>query len=657
MSEQDINTERMFAHHEIEQSALYKLSDRLHRSEELADAYSAALDAMHEALHCERASILLLDEDGFMQFVASQGLSDPYRDAVAGHSPWTADEKSPAPICIPNVAEAELPDDLLRAIQLEGIRALSFVPLLTGGKLIGKFMIYRNEPHEFTDDEMALALTIARQFTFGMQRIRVESERNQAEDALRENEQQLRMIFNQSNVGIAQIDASGCYVLVNDRFCEITGYTREELRVRTYEHITHPEDVSRNRELVNELLRSWSPQVIEKRYVRPDGTYVWVSNNVSIINDKSGKPKSILAISIDITERVKWEAEQSRLAAIVNSSEDAIVSKDLDGIVTSWNKAAERIYGWKAEEIIGKSKAVVIPSDLPNELPTILERIKTGKPIEHYETFRLRKNGERFDVDVTVSPLKDVAGHIVGASTIARDISERKRTERELQRKQEEVRALNERLKWAMRETHHRVKNNLQVIAAMIDLQLIDIDPSQASQASELSRLGGHVRALASVHDLLTHYLNESDEGVEALSIQAIYDRLIPLLRQTSGPRDITVHGSDIVITGQQATALALITNELVSNAMKHGAGNVSIETISTAGSGLVLFRDFGNGFRPDFDPELSANTGLQLVESLVSTNLSGQVNYVNAPGGGAEVRVGFPIAATTSGSHVEVSQ
>src|SRR5579871_841474 len=174
---------------------------------------------------------------------------------------------------------------------------------------------------------------------------------------------------------------------------------------------------------------------------------------------------------LDTTRRV---TEQALLAAIVASSEDAIVSKDLNGIVTSWNQAAERIYGWQAEEIIGKSKGLVIPPDRPNELASILEKIRAGERIEHYETQRLRKDGTRIDVAISVSPVKDAEGQIIGAATIVRDITERKHIERELQQKHAEIESLNVRLRRAMIETHHRVKNNLQVVGAMIDMQMLE---------------------------------------------------------------------------------------------------------------------------------------------------------------------------------------
>jgi GAF domain-containing protein len=133
--------------------------------------YDAALDAIDSALGCERAAILLFDESGVMRFVGWRGLSDGYRRAVDGHSPWTRDTKDPQPICIKDIGRAELPDPLKATVKAEGIGALAFIPLMAKGELIGKFMTYYNDTHVFSGAEIALAVTIARQIGFSVERM------------------------------------------------------------------------------------------------------------------------------------------------------------------------------------------------------------------------------------------------------------------------------------------------------------------------------------------------------------------------------------------------------------------------------------------------------------------------------------------------------
>src|SRR5918912_38998 len=134
----------------------------------------------------------------------------------------------------------------------------------------------------------------------------------------------------------------------------------------------------------------------------------------------------------DITERKRAEEVHARLAAIVESSEDAIIGKTLEGTITNWNRGAQNIYGYSAEEVVGKPINILVPPDRPNEIPKILERLRRGEAIDHYETVRVAKDGRRLDISLTISPIRDSSGNIAGASTIARNITERKRAEEEL---------------------------------------------------------------------------------------------------------------------------------------------------------------------------------------------------------------------------------
>jgi two-component sensor histidine kinase len=156
------------------QAALYQFTDRLFRAASVDDVYEAALDAIVRALGCERASILMFDHTGVMKFVAWRGLSDGYRQAVEGHSPWTRDTEDPQPISIDDIDGADLDASLKATVKAEGIRALSFIPLIAKGELVGKFMAYYPTPHVFTEADIELAVTIARQLGFSIERSRAE---------------------------------------------------------------------------------------------------------------------------------------------------------------------------------------------------------------------------------------------------------------------------------------------------------------------------------------------------------------------------------------------------------------------------------------------------------------------------------------------------
>jgi two-component sensor histidine kinase len=164
-----------------ELAALYQLTDRLFRAASLTDVCDAALDAIHRTLHCQRASILLFDDSGIMKFVAWRGLSDGYRRAVEGHSPWTRDARDPEPICIDDITNADLPESLKATVRAECIGGLAFIPLLAKGEMVGKFMTYYDAPHVFANAEIELAVTIARQLGFALERLRDADEQRRAQ--------------------------------------------------------------------------------------------------------------------------------------------------------------------------------------------------------------------------------------------------------------------------------------------------------------------------------------------------------------------------------------------------------------------------------------------------------------------------------------------
>ena len=216
--------------------------------------------------------------------------------------------------------------------------------------------------------------------------------------------------------------------------------SEKELLQLTFQQITHADDLPADLALTDKLLsgelNSFS---VEKRYVRKDKSFVWVRISVSGPRDENGKLRYFITVVEDVTERRAAEEAQGRLAAIVASSDDAIVSKDLNGIITSWNAGAERIFGYKPEEAIGRSIMLVIPPELRSQEEEILRRLRRGERIEHFETVRVTKSGTRLDLSLTISPVRDSHGRVIGASKIARDIGERKRIEDALRESQAQL--------------------------------------------------------------------------------------------------------------------------------------------------------------------------------------------------------------------------
>jgi PAS domain S-box-containing protein len=230
---------------------------------------------------------------------------------------------------------------------------------------------------------------------------------------------------------IFTLDAAGRIASVNRAVCETTGYSARELLGKNPLEFIPPESHPLVETRLRKLLSGESVDRVEVEVLSKDGRRITLEVRGRALYDK-GRMLGTLQIARDITERRRAEEASSRLAAIVESSDDAIISKTLDGVITSWNQGAEKLYGYSAEEAVGKPIFILLPPNRPDELTQILERVKRGERVQHYEIERMRKDGKTIDVSLTVSAIRDPNGRIVGASSIARDITEHRLMEEEL---------------------------------------------------------------------------------------------------------------------------------------------------------------------------------------------------------------------------------
>jgi PAS domain S-box-containing protein len=352
---------------------------------------------------------------------------------------------------------------------------------------------------------------------------------------------------------------------------------------------------------------------------RPNGSRGIALVDIEAVKDSSGNIVGAVNCFQDITERKRSEEAALRLAAIIESSDDAIVSKDLDGIITSWNGGAERIFGYLAEEIIGKPITILIPPNCQKEEEVIMGRVRRGQRVDHYETVRQRKHGGLIDISLSISPVRNAQGKVIGASKIARDITEHKRSQAQIVN--------------LAREAEHRTKNILATVLATVRL-------SHSDTSDDLKQLiEGRISALAKVHTLF----------VESRWAGAELHRLVTQeLSPYRGEKEarVRVDGPTVMLEPSTAQTAAISLHELATNAAKYGSlsaagGHVQIAWSLTADGRLSLRWIESGG--PTVTPPTHRGFGTRILENMIG-QLKGEVRF-NWRDQGLTCEISLPLA------------
>src|SRR5690606_34165340 len=429
-----------------------RLTDRLQHASLLGEVYEAALDAIVQALGCERASILLLDAAGVMRFVAWRGLSASYRGAVEGHSPWSPETRDPRPLAMPDLAHADLPAPIAAALAQEGIAAAAFIPLSRNDRLIGKFMVYRNAPHEFGDEELEIAVTIGQQVAFGLQRLRAEAARSDAEQRLRRSEQELSDFFETAAIGLHWVGPDGTILRANQAELDMLGYRREEYVGR---HIGEFHvDRSVNDDIMARLHRGEQVRDRIAQMRHKDGSVRDVLINSTVLFE-SGEFIHTRCFTLDITERIRSEqalAESERSLRLVSDNVPALIAYiDRDLRYRFVNARYREWRGLEPEAASGVHMREMLGAELFEQRRPYIERVLKGETVRFEGVTPHNELGNRA-TGVGYVPHIGRSGTVQGFYVLGFDITERKRTEEVLRIRARQQHAVAELGKLALRE-------------------------------------------------------------------------------------------------------------------------------------------------------------------------------------------------------------
>ncbi|HUA65073.1 MAG TPA: PAS domain S-box protein [Alphaproteobacteria bacterium] len=420
-----------------------------------------------------------------------------------------------------------------------------------------------------------------------------QSEHRQTRSALRDNAERLRAILETAVEGIITIDERGIIESFNHSAEKIFGYSTAEaigqnVKMLMPEPFRHEHDgyLKSYRESGRAGIIGTGREVVGRR---KDGTLFPMDLSVSEVN--LADRRMFTGFVRDITDRKAAEKALSYYAELVESSEDAIIGKTLEGSITSWNRGAEQIFGYSREEMIGKPILILIPEERQSEEPQILANIRRGESVDHYETIRRRKDGRLIDISVTVSPIRDKDGNIIGASKVARDITERKRLEKEI------IEISNREQQRIGQDLHDGLCQELTGIEMMCQVLEQRLSGKSKREAKRAAEIGEHMRrAIAHTRNLARGLFPvelETNGLVSALLELACHARQLFKIECRFECAELVSIQDNVA-----ATHLYRIAQEAVNNAVKHGRAKRIMISLKSAGDKVALtVADNGIGF------------------------------------------------------------
>jgi PAS domain S-box-containing protein len=435
--------------------------------------------------------------------------------------------------------------------------------------------------------------------------------RRRAEEALRKQSEWLRITLSSIGDAVISTDAEGRVTFMNRVAETLTGWPESEAIGRLLPEVFHIVDEATRQPGESPALRALREGVVvglanHTVLIARDGSERPIDDSAAPIRDDSGAPVGVVLVFRDVSGRKGGEEAQARLAAIVESSDDAIVSKTLDGIIRSWNAGAERLFGYAPHEVIGRPITLIIPPERQDEEHEILARIARGERVQHFETVRVSKQGRLIDISLTVSPVRDSAGRVTGASKVARDITDRKHAEealREADRRKDQFIAL---LAHELRNPLAPLRNGLQV------LRQAGSDANAVAQARSMMerQLGHMVRLIDDLLDISRIGQNKMELRRSRVLLADVVSSAVETARpaiEEAGHELTLALPAEPVHLDADLTRLAQVFSNLLTNSAKYTerGGRIWLAAERRGGDVVVLVRDTGIGIPADALPRI----------------------------------------------------
>jgi PAS domain S-box-containing protein len=457
---------------------------------------------------------------------------------------------------------------------------------------------------------------------------------------------------------------------------KLFGYAAAEAIGQSSTLIVPPERLSEADEVLRRIRRGEAVEHFETVRITKGGQRVPISLTVSPIRNAAGTIIGASKIARDVGERIRNDETRARLAAIVDSSDDAIVAKTLEGVIISWNRGAERIFGYTAAEAVGKSITLIIPQDRLPEEDEVLARIRRGEPVDHFETIRRTKDGRLIDISLTVSPVRNAAGQIIGASKIARDISDRRRAERERaellareRKAREEAEAMNRSKDQFLAVLSHELRTPLNAIfgwARMLHEGALDATLRARGTEAILRNAKAQLQLVEDLLDVSRIITGNMRLEVRPVDLKAVIEAAIETVRPAANAKELQLQSVLDLAPGLvigAADRLQQVVWNILMNSVKFTPrrGRIQIHLRRVDSRVEIVVSDTGEGIAADVLPHIferfrqgdSSSTrshgglgiGLALVRHLVDLHGGTVSAYSAGPGQGTTVTVSLPVA------------